>query len=545
MTTPPLHDSELKGRSDSVKLQPTPHATSPEEISISERTSLQMQADFHLHRHSLQLAREDKLRTSGVVIEMKDTASKDTLPGTTSIQKELDIDYHEVKLQDLLNKLDTDAERGLSSEFAQHRLKLYGLNEISHKNRFRWVTKIFSYLFGGFGVILWPAAVLCLLSYQPIGALQGGTPQIQNLLLSLVLFLVIFVNAGFEAWQDWQSLKVMNSIGKMLPATCRVLRDGAPTEVRLNTLVVGDIVLLENGNRVPADLRLIQNQQLKVDNSILTGETEPISCTIECTNAIYVESKNILFMGTSIVEGTGTGVVVSKGNDTMMGKISKMANAAAKTTPIRKEIRAFMIIITTLALITGLTVLLSWVFWLRVDYPGFMTPAYMVVTVIGVVVAFIPEGLPICVSLTFTVMAKRMQAQNVLVKSLPTVETLGSVDIIASDKTGTLTQNSMSVAHVFCGMRTYEMGDQTRRLFESSHSAFSEILRVAALCNRASFEDHTLHLPIQQRQVHGDASDRGILLFAEEFKNVSTVRSSYKKLTEIPFNSKVCYNYKY
>ncbi|KAL0478921.1 sodium/potassium-transporting ATPase subunit alpha [Acrasis kona] len=359
-----------------------------------------------------------------------------------------------------------------------------------------------------------------------------------NLGVFIILLLVIFLSAGFHAYQEWRSTQVMNTITRMLPTDTLVVRGGIEKIVRAMALVPGDIVKVKIGNRVPADIRIIHNQMLKVDNSILTGECEPITCTEEHTDENYMESKNLIFMGSSIIEGSAVGVVVATGMNSVMGKITKMTDSGSTSTPIKREINYFMLIIAFMALITAVTCILAWVFWLRVDYPKYMDLPTILINLIGGIVAFLPDGLPVAIALTFSVMAKRMFEKNVLVKVLPTVETLGSVDVIASDKTGTLTQNKMSVMHVVSGLRRLVHDDGCRRVYDNQDVAFNTMLKTLAICNKASFDDSTIGLPISQRKVNGDASDSGILQFVENFTNVQDLRNKQDLLSEIPFNSK-------
>jgi sodium/potassium-transporting ATPase subunit alpha len=518
------------------------------DILPERRESLQLQTNFRHRSTSIQLAREDYNREQGTSSNVQVTMpnfdsmptpnivdEKDIPKHNAEIRKELLVDYHSIKMSELLDRYNTTAESGYIEEHAKILLAKHGLNSIKEGNRFKLLLNIIEWLFGGFGIILWPAALLCLLSYQPLGA---PNPSPMNLGVFVILLVVIFLSAGFHAFQDRKSSRVMNSISKMLPTEAHVIRDGVEKTITVNTIVPGDIVVCRIGNRVPADLRIIENHSIKVDNSILTGESEPIAGTTECTDENYMESKNLMFMGTSVIEGSCTAIVVATGNETVMGKISKMAHQGSTSTPIKKEINLFMLLIICLALSTALTLILTWVFWLRVSYPGFLSLSNMLINVIGAIVAFLPDGLPIAVTLTFSVMAKRMYDHNVLIKVLPTVETLGSVDIIASDKTGTLTQNRMSVMHIVSGLRKLEHGDQCRKLFEQADPAVSALLRGLGLCNRAFFESSTENIPINLRKVNGDASDSGILQFVEDFFGVQEARDHATLLGEIPFNSK-------
>ncbi len=335
------------------------------------------------------------------------------------------------------------------------------------------------------------------------------------------------------------SLKVMSAIGKMLPQTAIVMRNGASTEIAAKDIVVGDVLVLGNGNKVPADCRVIQSQQLKVDKSMLTGESEPISCTVHHTDINYMETKNLLFMGSNVVEGSGTAIVVATGNKTVMGKIYRLSSGTASaTTPINREINIFLLIIVGIAFCVCLSIALAYGLWLKKKYPSFMTVSQVIVVIIGAVVGLLPDGLPVSITLTFSLIARKMFRHNVMVKNLPTVETLGSISVIASDKTGTLTQNKMSVMNIFLNAANrFQIGEEVRRLYDVD-MAFMELLKTCCLCNRAAFDETTLHLPLSDRKVVGGASDTALLLFAEDLVRVNDVRSRYRKLAEIPFNSK-------
>jgi sodium/potassium-transporting ATPase subunit alpha len=196
------------------------------------------------------------------------------------------------------------------------RLARDGENVLTVKKKNPFLANIVHF-FSGFSLIMWVGAALCILSYKPL----GDPPDSMNLGLAIVLFLCIIVMAIFNIVQEHKSNQVMKSILNMLPAQAIVIRNGAPQEILATQLVEGDVIELSVG-RVPADVRIISARQLRVDNSVLTGETEPISCTTVSTNENYMETKNLLFLGTTITEGTGMGVVVATGGKTVMGFIT-------------------------------------------------------------------------------------------------------------------------------------------------------------------------------------------------------------------------------
>jgi sodium/potassium-transporting ATPase subunit alpha len=256
----------------------------------------------HKHKRPVQddtipiIIEEDKphLTVDNVPVNSKEEPA-DTVQDA---KKDLEVDYHAIPLETLLDRLETDESFGLTSSKASEKLKKDGPNAIKVGNRFAGLFKIIGYLFGGFGIIMWPAAIMAVLSYRPLG---DPDPDIANLGLAIVLFSVIFISAFFSGWQDWQSSKVMNTIGKMLPAEAQVTRDGVTSMIPVANLVTGDIIVVQNGTRVPADVRIVNHSQIKVDNSILTGESEPISCTVACTNEEnFMETKNLLVRLSSI-----------------------------------------------------------------------------------------------------------------------------------------------------------------------------------------------------------------------------------------------------
>merc|ERR1711994_419016 len=291
------------------------------------------------------------------------------------------------------------------------------------------------------------------------------------------------------------------------------------------------------GDRIPADIRVLESRGFKVDNSSLTGESEPQARSPENTHENPLETKNLAFFSTNAVEGTATGIVVNIGDNTVMGRIAGLATGLETgDTPIAKEIAHFIHIITGVAVFLGVT------FFIIAFILGYHW-LDAVIFLIGIIVANVPEGLLATVTVCLTLTAKRMASKNCLVKNLEAVETLGSTSTICSDKTGTLTQNRMTVAHMWFDNKIVEAdtsedqsGSQGASWKESS--GWKTLERVATLCNRAEFKGGQDGVSILKREVNGDASEAAILKCTELTKgNVMEYRAKNKKVCEIPFNS--------
>merc|ERR1712045_949268 len=275
----------------------------------------------------------------------------------------------------------------------------------------------------------------------------------------------------------------------------------------------------------------------KVDNSSLTGESEPQSRKPECTDDNPLETKNLAFFSTNAVEGTSKGIVVSIGDHTVMGRIAGLASGLdTGETPIAKEIAHFIHIITGVAVFLGVTFFII-AFILGYNWVD------AVIFLIGIIVANVPEGLLATVTVCLTLTAKRMASKNCLVKNLEAVETLGSTSTICSDKTGTLTQNRMTVAHMWIDNKIVEADtseDQSGSASQAwkTSSGWKTLERVAALCNRAEFKGGQEGVGILKREVNGDASEAAILKCTElSLGDVMGYRKKNNKVCEIPFNS--------
>ena len=302
-------------------------------------------------------------------------------------------------------------------------------------------------------------------------------------------------------------------------------------------LTLGDIVEVKFGDRIPADLRLLEASRFKVDNSSLTGESEPQVRTTEYTHENPLETKNLAFFSTNAVEGTATGMVVNIGDNTVMGRIAGLASGLEnEETPIAKEIKHFIHLITGIAVFLGIT------FFIIAKVIGYSW-LDSVIFLIGIIVANVPEGLLATVTVCLTLTAKRMASKNCLIKNLEAVETLGSTSTICSDKTGTLTQNRMTVAHMWLDNKIVEVdtsenqsGDQNTDWMETF--GWEMLSRVGMLCSRAEFRTGQENLNIMKREVNGDASESAILKFLEISNgDVLDYRERNQKVCEIPFNS--------
>lgn len=451
------------------------------------------------------------------------------------LKKELELDDHKIPLEELYKRRNTCGEKGLTTAQAKEHLEKDGYNELTPpKTTPEWI-KFCKQLFGGFSTLLWIGAILCFIAYT-IEASNNANAMKDNLYLGIVLASVVIITGIFSYFQEQKASNIMDSFKNMVPDKASAMRDGEMVVLLAKELVVGDIVFVKGGDRIPADIRIIEAAGMKVDNSSLTGESEPQARIPDFTHENPLETKNIAFFSTNCNEGSAKGVVILCGDNTVMGRIAGLASGLETgDTPIAREIEHFIHIITGVAVFLGVS------FFILAFVLGYNL-IEAVVFLIGIIVANVPEGLLATVTVCLTLTAKRMAKKNCLVKNLEAVETLGSTSTICSDKTGTLTQNRMTVAHMWFDNQIVNIDtteNQTGETGDMSSSTWEDLCRVAVLCNRAVFRGNQDSVPILKRDCMGDASESGILKCTEILTGGKTLqmRSDMKKVHEVPFNS--------
>lgn len=454
------------------------------------------------------------------------------------LKQEVELDEHLITHEELAQRYSTDLEKGLTDAEAKKRLEENGPNALTPPPTTPEWVKFCKQLFGGFALLLWIGAILCYLAYS----IQAGTyenPDKDNLYLGIVLTVVVVVTGMFSYYQEAKSARIMESFKNMVPQRAIIIRDGKKNDIIAEHIVVGDLVEIKGGDRIPADILVLSARGCKVDNSSLTGESEPQSRGPDQTSEAPLETRNLAFFSTNCVEGNALGIVIRCGDDTVMGRIANLASGLdVGETPIAKEIAHFIHIVTGVAVFLGVS---FFILALVLQYPWLDA----VIFLIGIIVANVPEGLLATVTVCLTLTAKRMAAKNCLVKNLEAVETLGSTSTICSDKTGTLTQNRMTVAHLWYDDQIIEADTTETQTQQSAKdknyktsSTFDNLWRIAALCNRATFKQEQENLPILKRECNGDASESALMKFVElVIGDIENVRIQNKKVCEIPFNS--------
>lgn len=393
-----------------------------------------------------------------------------------------------------------------------------------------WYVKLLLQFVNFFAILLQVAAILCFIGF-------GLHPESKdNLYLGIILYVVVIVTALFTFAQEFKSEKTMEKFANFLPPQTVVHRGGKVLEVPARDLVVGDLCDVKLGDKIPADLRIVSNQKLKVDNSPLTGESEPIGRTVDCTDENPLETKNLAFFGTLAVDGTAQGVVVNTGDDTVFGRIAGLAaGSSSETTTLQKDIHHFVIIISAVAIFLGIA---FFIIGVAKDTDIISN----IVFCIGIIVANVPEGLLATVTVSLTLSAQRMSKKQVLVKKLEAVETMGSTTCICSDKTGTLTQNRMTIVHLVYDLELHTTkGAATEATFNSDNACYKDLFYIACNCGKATFDSKEMDdfpdRSIDERKVNGDASEAGILKFCEKIESVETYRKANPQVSGIPFNS--------
>lgn len=419
-------------------------------------------------------------------------------------------EQHSIPLSALAQQLNCTIA-GLGSTEANARLTQYGYNELHVRKETPELVKFFRQLTNFFALLLIAGSALAFLADY----LQPGQG---NFYIGVALLVVVLLNALFSYVQEHESDRIMESFRNMLPQMINVLRDGAVTRIAARLLVPGDVILIEEGDRIPADGRLIEVNQLKVDHSSLTGESEPQLRKLECTHDTLLESRNMVFSGTLVQSGNGKALIYGTGMDTQIGQIVQLTKETVTIeTPIRKELHRFIRIISGIALTLGTLFFILSIF-LGKPLIGSLIFA------IGIIVANVPEGLLPTVTLALTMASKRMAKKNALIRNLEAVETLGSTTVICTDKTGTITQNSMRVSTLVLGEHewsAYQQGLNNAPGFDTAWAAIT-------LCNNARLSgDNFL----------GDPTEGAMLVFAQQMRPLGNVQSDFPRIHENPFES--------
>jgi len=387
-----------------------------------------------------------------------------------------------MRLKEVFDALDA-SPKGLTTEEAENRLKKYGFNTLIEKKNRRFTYKLLSHFKDLFGILLLFASVLSAIS---------GLWQ-----LSLIILGVVLLNIFVSLFQESRAEKAMQTLKHWMPEYAKVIRDGDLQKVLVRKIVPGDIIVLEAGDRVPADARLITAFDLWTNNVPLTGESEPQPRTAKPTKMVdkaYLDSPNLVFMSTSVAKGRGKAVVLATGMNTKFGKIADLTQTIhEEPSPLQREIGNMAKYDFIIAVVVGSVFFLTSLIWLNLDFYS------SILFMIGVMVACVPEGLQVTVSSALAINVLKMVKQNVLVKRLSAVQTLGSVTVICTDKTGTITKGEMTVKKLWVKDRVIEVsgigyspqGDFTlhgKALKKEDAVAVEKLLEIAALCNGAKIE---------------------------------------------------------
>ena len=478
-------------------------------------------------------------------------------------------------------------KNGLSKEEVELRKKTYGPNSLPEKKKTPAIVLFLEEITSAFSILLWIAAALSFVGY-------GVAPEdMSNLYLGCVIIIIVLLSGLFSFLQNQKSGEIMDSFKSFNTTVVTVTRDGQQQQIPAVEVVKGDVINIKTGEKVPADMRIfIIDGDLQLDNAPLTGESVAISASKECgekgkDNAL--EARNLAFFSTNCKEGRGGGVVIRIGADTFMGKIADLASSAeAQATTLQVEINRFIKIIACVAV--GLGIL----FFFLGLIVGFDLITNFIFA-LGIVVANCPEGLLSTVTVSLAITAKKMLSKNIMVKNLQSVETLGAITCICSDKTGTLTKNKMTVVHVFYDGEIKKTSDNQKnlrneqneeiplKLFETSDISFN-IFRFAGVCGsigefltntpedylpvvqaKSKFQkEHPQATPqeltdyaaqmrekyqeqyteeynnnIDDRYTNTDASESGIIKFFEKTQPINEIREQYPLHTVGPENTKM------
>lgn len=434
--------------------------------------------------------------------------------------------WHHVPTDSVPELLGVDAGRGLSESEAERRRERHGPNRLTPK-RGKSAIALFLSQFHH------PLVYILLVS-------AGVTGFLKSWVDSAVIFGVVFINAVIGFIQEINALRSIDALARTLSQSAAVLREGGRRVVPAEDLVPGDIVFLQSGDKVPADLRLLRHKELQIDESTLTGESVPVEkgCDPLPDDTLLADRNNMAYSSTLVSYGTGVGIVVATGDVTEIGRINRMIREAGELeTPLTRKIghfsRVLMWFIVALAALTFLAG-----YWRGEDLAGTFIAS------VALAVAAIPEGLPVAVTITLAIGVRRMAGRHAIIRKLPAVETLGGTTIICSDKTGTLTQNQMTVKAVYAGGDRFAVGGsgyapegeflrEGGEIDPAAHPVLLETLKAGLLCN-----DARLVREDEFWRIEGDPTEGALLVCAQKAGlHHGAMAESHPRLDAIPFES--------
>jgi len=404
---------------------------------------------------------------------------------------------------------------GLSSAEAARRLREYGPNRLEEIAREPLLLRFLKELTRLFSVILWVAAALAFLA-------EWNEPGQGMARLGYAIIAVILISTLFSLWQEYRVERTIAALRELLPQRIEVVRDGTVVQLLVEQLVPGDIILLEQGDNVPADCRLTEAFSVQVNNATVTGESVPQARTAAPTEQEeLIHASNVLLAGTSLVSGQAKAVVFATGMHTEFGKIARLTQAGGEVvSPLRQEITHLSRLIVILAVLIGVIFFtLGWTmglpFW--EDF----------IFAIGIIVSMVPEGLLPTLTLALVLATQRMAKRKVLIRHLPSVEALGSTTVICTDKTGTLTQNRMTVRQLFLGATVIFPIREKQQTGLAAH--YQPFFLAARLCHDLRESDHE-----GQKIFLGDPMEVALVEMARQ---VLPEKAAYRLLDEIPFDA--------